>query len=139
MTSFWLFFDHLRLHILPPYKSRHFLTSYPPLLVNVVCERPLISFALSSIDWLHGGCGILICLTFDRNAYHTLARNCTIRNKDHSNYHASFYFYLYSLTFLRSSFHISIFQRRRQPPTKITNPALPLQYCASVFALKESC
>ena len=55
---------------------------------------------------------VIWSLTFNRNVYHNLARNCTIRNKDHSNYHASFYFYIPSLTFLRSSFHISIFQRR---------------------------
>ena len=34
----------LRLHFLP-YKSWHFLTTYPPLLINVVCERPLVEVA----------------------------------------------------------------------------------------------
>ena len=32
----------LRCQLLP-YKSWHFWTTYPPLLVNVVCERPLMS------------------------------------------------------------------------------------------------
>ena len=42
------FFDHLpsllSLHFLP-YKSWHFQTTYPSLLINVVCERPLVEVA----------------------------------------------------------------------------------------------
>ena len=40
LISFWLFLTPLRWHFLP-YKSQHFWTTYPPPLVNVVCERPL--------------------------------------------------------------------------------------------------
>ena len=42
LTSFCFFLPPtpLRLHFLP-YKSWHFLTTYPPLLVNVVCEWSL--------------------------------------------------------------------------------------------------
>ena len=39
-VSFWPS-TSICLHLLP-YESWHFLTTYPPLLVKVVCERPLI-------------------------------------------------------------------------------------------------
>ena len=43
----WLFFDHLPPSVyifygIKVYKNSIFLTTYPPSLVNVVCERPLI-------------------------------------------------------------------------------------------------
>ena len=46
LTSFCPFFDHLPpsvdiFYLMNVDKNRHFLTTYPSPLVNVVCERPL--------------------------------------------------------------------------------------------------